>query len=145
MKFMNHNMFMKLFCLFCFITPFLSSCGNSEKKFDQQSYQQHKESLADKEKKNPLAFLIVSGDSKKNLIGQTVIHGKITNKATVCSYQDVRIKMLCYKDHKMVEEHEDLIDDIVKPNTAINFKTHYRLPKGTDSVALSAISASIAE
>ena len=136
---------MKLFSLISFITFLLSSCSGGEKKFDQQSYDQHKESLVDKEKKNPLAFLIVSGDDMKNMIGQTVIHGKITSKATVCSYHDIRIKLLCYKDDKMVEEHEDVVKDIVKPNSGVNFKTRYRLPKGTDSVSLSIMSASIAE
>jgi hypothetical protein len=123
----------------------LISCSNSEKKFDQQSYEQHKESLADKEKKNPITFLSVTGDNKKNLIGQTVVRGKISNKATVSSYKDIRIKILCYKNDKMVEEHEDVINDIIKPNSTKDFKTRYRLPKGTDSIALSVMSAVTAE
>ena len=53
--------------------------------------------------------------------------------------------MLCYKDGKMVEEHEDIIDDVIKPNSDKDFKTKYRLPKGTDSIDLSVMSASIAE
>src|SRR3954454_20099615 len=86
---------------------FLTSCGSSQKKFDSQSYEQHKESLAEKEKKNPLTFLSVTGDDKRNLIGQTVVRGKILNKATISSYKDVRIKMLCYKNNNMLIEHED--------------------------------------
>lgn len=123
----------------------LCSCGSSEKKFDKQSYEEHKESLAEKEKKNPLNFLSVTGDNKKNLIGQTVIRGKISNKATVSAYKDVRIKMLCYKDDKLVIEHEDVIDDVIKPNSTKDFKTKYRLPKGTDSIALSIMSATVVE
>lgn len=53
--------------------------------------------------------------------------------------------MLCYKNGSMLEEHEDLVDDIVKPNTAEDFKTKYRLPKGADSIALSVMSAAVAE
>jgi len=90
---------MKRFSIFC-IVFFLTACGSSEKKFDSQSYEQYKESLAEKEKKNPLAFLTVTAENKKNIIGQTVVRGKISNKATVSSYKDVRIKMLCYKDNK---------------------------------------------
>jgi hypothetical protein len=125
---------------FCFVSVFLFSCS-SNKKFDEQTYEQHKESIADKEKDNPLKFLLVSGGDKKNVIGQTVIRGKVTNKATISSYKDVRIKMLCYKDNSMVEEHEDVIEDEIKPNTTKDFKTHYRLPKGTDSIALTVMSA----
>jgi hypothetical protein len=135
----------KSFSAFCFILLLTASCGGSEKKFDAQSYEKHKESLAEKEKKNPIDFLTVSADNKRNIIGQTVVRGKIANKATVSSYKDVRIKMLCYKDNKMVEEHEDVIDKIIKPNSSGDFKIKYRLPKGTDSIAVSVMSASIVQ
>src|SRR5438876_11774985 len=106
-------------------TIFLLSCG--EKNFDQQSYEQHKESIAGKEKKKPLLFLSVTGYNKKNIIGQTVIYGKIVNKATVCAYKDVRIKMLCFKNNKIAEEHEDIVNNIIKANSITDFKTRYRL------------------
>src|SRR4051812_21486231 len=96
--------------IFFSVLFFLISCG-SETKFDSQSYEQHKESLAEKEKKNPLAFLIIVNDNKKNIIGQTVVRGKISNKATINAFKDVRIKMLCYKDNKIEEEHEDVINN----------------------------------
>ena len=123
----------------------MNSCSGSETKTDEQAYTEQKESLEQKEKKHPLQFLHVEGDNKKNIIGQTVIHGTIYNKATIASYKDVRIKMLCYKDGKMVEEHEDVLDDVIKPNTDNDFKTRYRLPKGTDSIDLSVMSASVAD
>lgn len=122
-----------------------ASCGSEEQKLDTASYEKTKESLSDKEKKNPLKFLTVTGDNKKNLIGQTVVRGTIKNTASVTAYRDVRIKMLCYKNGSMVEEHEDLVDDIVKSNTVEDFKTKYRLPKGADSIALSVMSAAVAE
>jgi major membrane immunogen (membrane-anchored lipoprotein) len=55
---------MKRFSIFC-IVFFLTACGSSEKKFDSQSYEHYKESLAEKEKKNPLAFLTVTAENKK--------------------------------------------------------------------------------
>ena len=137
---------MKYFPLTCFIILLLTACGSSaEKQTDEKKYTEQKESLEQTEKKHPLRFLKVEGDDKKNLIGQTVVRGTIYNKATVIAYKDVRIKMLCYKAGKMVEEHEDIIDDIVKPNTDKDFKTKYRLPKGTDSIELSVMSASVAD
>jgi hypothetical protein len=39
----------------------------------------------------------------------------------------------------------DVIDDMIKPNSIDNFKIKYRLPKGTDSIALSVMSADVAE
>lgn len=136
---------MKFIPAICLIFSILVSCSSNEKKLDEESYTAQKESLEQKEKKHPLQFLRVEGDNKKNIIGQTVIRGTIYNNATVASYKDVRIKMLCFKDGKMVEEHEDTIDDVIKPNSDNDFKTKYRLPKGTDSIHLSVMSASIAE
>ena len=133
-----------IFCAFLVVSV-MGSCGGSETKTDEQAYTEQKESLEQKEKKHPLQFLHIEGDNKKNIIGQTVIHGTIYNKATIASYKDVRIKMLCYKDGKMVEEHEDVLDDVIKPNTDNDFKTRYRLPKGTDSIDLSVMSASVAD
>ncbi|QEC65924.1 hypothetical protein FRZ67_00880 [Panacibacter ginsenosidivorans] len=133
-----------IFCLF-FITVTLLSCGSDAKKSEEQTYTEQKESLEQKEKKNPLHFINVTGDNKKNIIGQTVIRGILYNKATVVAYKDVRIKMLCYKNGKMVEEHEDVINDVIKPNSEKEFKTRYRLPKGTDSINLSVMSAIVAE
>jgi len=43
----------------------------------------------------------------------------------------------------MMIEHEDVNDDVIKSNSINNFKIKYRLPKGTDSIALSVMSASV--
>ena len=64
-----------------------------EKKFDTQSYEKTKETLAHKEKNNPAKFLKVDNRDRKNLIGQTVVIGHITNKASICTYKDVELKM----------------------------------------------------
>jgi hypothetical protein len=136
---------MKPFSTFCIGFFLFMSCGSGEKKFDSQSYEQHKESLAEKEKKNPSAFLTLSAGNKKNIIGQTVVRGKISNRATVRSFKDVRIKMLCYKDRKMVEEHEDVVDEVIKPGSTNDFKLKYRLPKGTDSIAFYVMNADVAD
>ena len=124
---------------------FFSSCSAESKEDTEKTYTEQKESLGTKEKKHPVKFIEVIGDNKKNLIGQTVIRGKIKNKASIATYKDVRIKMLCYKDGVMVEEHEDIINEVIKPNSTIDFKTKYRLPKGTDSIALSVMSVAVEE
>lgn len=74
---------------------------------------------------------------------QTVTKGEVTNNATVCSYKNVRIKMLCYdKNGGRIEEHEDIMDDVIAPGHSASFKTRYKLPKETDSIAVSIMSAS---
>ena len=118
---------------FCFI-----SC---KEKFDNKTYQENKESLAQRESEHPQQFLKISSNDKKNLFGATVVKGKIVNTASVAAYKNARVKMLCYKNGIRVEEHENIMPDIIKPGTVHNFKIKYRLPKGTDSLVLSIMSA----
>ncbi|HEX8334327.1 MAG TPA: hypothetical protein VF622_17020, partial [Segetibacter sp.] len=119
----------------------LTSCNGTDTKIDKDNYEKTKESLEEKEKKNPLSFLVVSGSEKRNFLGKTVINGTIENKASVCSYKEVRIKMLYYKEGTLVANHEQVLDEVVKASSSLNFKTRYFTPKGTDSVALSIMSA----
>ena len=53
----------------------------------------------------------------------------------------MRVKILCYHNGIKVEEHEDVFPDLIKPGNESNFKTKYHLPKGTDSIALSVMTA----
>ena len=129
-----------------FVSMVLISCGDTKKKFDGQSYEKTKESLEDKEKKNPLTFLEVKGSDRRNWFGQTVIKGIVYNKATLVSYRDVRVKMLFYnKEGKLVANHEDVYTETISPNNFMKFKTRYGTPRGTDSVALSIMSAAVVD
>jgi hypothetical protein len=120
-------------CMVC-----LFACSDN---FDTKTYSENKESLAQRESDNPAQFLHVSSDDKKNLFGATVVKGKVVNTASVVAFKNIRIRMLCYKSGVRVEEHEDVFPNIIKPGTVKNFKIKYHLPKGTDSLALSVMSA----
>ena len=105
-----------------------------EKKFDTQSYEKTKETLAHKEKNNPAKFLKVDNRDRKNLIGQTVVIGHITNKASVCTYKDVELKMSFYsKTGTKLDEGIETIYETIHPGESVKFKTKYFAPKGTDS------------
>ena len=125
---------------FCLMLVCSVSCKD---KFDDKNYTKNKQSLALNEKQNPEQFLKIYADNKKNVFGATVVKGKLVNTASVCIYKNARIKMLCYKNNVRVEEHEDVFKDAIKPGIMKNFKTKYHLPKGTDSIALSVISADV--
>lgn len=109
-----------------------------EKDFDNSSYETVKETLAEKEKNNPKRFLMVSNTDRKNLIGQTVVKGSISNKATVCWYKDVELRLSFYsKTGVKLDEGLETIYENIGPGKTIKFKTKYFAPKGTDSVAIS--------
>src|ERR1043165_7116407 len=79
--------------LFVLFAAFLISCGSKEHKFDTNTYEKNKESLEDKEKKNPEQFLSVISSDKKNWLGRSVISGNVHNKASVVSYSGIRLKI----------------------------------------------------
>ncbi len=113
-----------------------------EKKFDEETYEKSKESLADKEKNNPSRFLIVDNKDRKNIIGQTVVIGHLFNKATVCTYKDIEIKLSFYsKTGVKLDEGMETIYETIPPGEKVKFKTKYFAPKGTDSVAVQVLKA----
>lgn len=115
------------------------ACKNEKKdnKFDTKTYEQVKETLAEKEKKNPEKFLTVNSHDHKNIIGQTVVKGTITNHATVCSYKDVELRLSFFsKTAVKLDEGLETIYEIIAPGKTVKFKTKYFTPKGTDSVAI---------
>lgn len=117
----------------------LLACKNNtgEKKFDNASYETVKESLAEKEKKNPARFLVVNNRDRKNLIGQTVVIGTLTNKASICWYRDVELKLSFYsKTGVKLDEGLETVYENIAPGKSVKFKTKYFAPKGTDSVAI---------
>lgn len=123
-----------------------SSCSDTMGVRDQEVYEKQKASLSGQEKQKPLSFLRLYASSKKNMFGSTVVTGAVSNSATVSSYKNVRLKLLSFDNSgKMLEEHEDVLTGAIKPNNSKDFKLRYHLPKTTDSVAVSIISANVAE
>jgi hypothetical protein len=130
--------------VFAVFVMFLVSCGSAETKFDTNTYEQAKESLEERERKNPEQFLIVTSTDKKNLIGQTVIRGTISNRATVCVYKDVQVKISFFsKTGVLLEENKETIYEIVTPNNNVKFKSKYFAPKGTDSMTMTVLDAKV--
>lgn len=125
------------------ISIFSCKDDKKEKKFDTENYEKVKETLADKEKNNPARFLSVSNRDHKNIIGQTVVKGTITNSATVCTYKDVELRLSFYsKTATKLDEVVEVIYETIAPGKTVKFKTKYFAPKGTDSVAIKVMKAS---
>jgi len=123
----------------------LSSCGgtgDTKTTVKKDKYEETKETLADTEKKNPVRFISVSGHDKHNIIGQTVVKGTLTSKATVAVYKDVQVELAFYsKTGALLEKDIETVFETLSPGISADFKTKYFAPKGTDSVALKVITA----
>jgi len=123
---------------------FALACKSNEKKFDSATYEKTKETLEEKEKKNPEQFLSVTSSDKKNIIGQKVIRLSIHNRATVATYKDVKLKISFYsKTGTLLEDNEETVYDIITPNNTIKYKTKYFAPKGTDDVKITILDAKV--
>lgn len=122
----------------------LISCGSAEKKFDNKTYEETKVSLEEKEKKNPEQFLVATSLDKKNIIGQKVIRITIQNKASVCTYKDVKVRISFFSETgtRLTEEEETIYKSIL-PNSSIKHKTKYFAPKGTDDVRVTVVDAKV--
>mgnify|MGYP001795714899 CR=1 FL=1 len=88
-----------LFFVSVFLFISISCNSNIENKAagEKASYEETKKALLDKEQKNPVNFLVVHGNDKKNLVGQTVVKCIIKNNATVAAYKDVDLKLFLKK------------------------------------------------
>lgn len=122
----------------------LSACNSStpNEKKEKESYEVAKETLAEKEQKNPATFITVSSKDKHNLIGQTVIKGNLQSKAKVAVYQDIELELAFYsKTGALLEKDTEVIYETLQPGASASFKSKYFAPKGTDSIAISVLKA----
>jgi hypothetical protein len=133
----------KYFSLVIFAAILLFACNeNDSSKEKKESYEVTKKELLSKEQKDPTAFISISGHNKKNIVGQTVVRGTLTNKASVASFKDVEIKLTFYSKTKaLLETDKETIFEILEPGESKDFKTKYFAPKGTDSVGLQVLGA----
>lgn len=135
-----------IFSLLFIILVTFSACSSKATKEakEKDSYEKAKESLEEREKKNPMAFITVSSKDKHNLIGQTVIKGSINNNAKVCVYKDVQIELSFFsKTGVLLEKDNETIFELVEPGKSAEFKTKYFAPKGTDSVGIKVLGAKV--
>ncbi|HVZ26627.1 MAG TPA: hypothetical protein VG842_11250, partial [Sediminibacterium sp.] len=106
------------------------------------SYEQVKETLAEKEMKNPARFLAIKNHDRKNLIGQTVVIGTIQNNATLCWYRDIALRLSYFsKTGVKLDESLETVYENIAPGKSTKFKTRSFAPRGTDSVAVLVLNA----
>ncbi len=104
---------------------------------EKEKYQKAKETLEEKERKNPIAFLSVNSHDKHNLIGQTVVKGTVSNMAKVCTYKDVSLELSFFsKTGALLLKTNETVYDKIEPGKSVNFKAKEFAPKGSDSVAI---------
>jgi hypothetical protein len=119
----------------------LTACGGGQKDADK-NYENSKESIEQIEQKNPVKFITVEGEKKKNLIGQTVVNADVHNNAKMVTYKDVDVKISFYsKTGTVLEEDHETVYENIAPGTSVHFKSKFFTPKGTDSISFKVVEA----
>ena len=127
---------------FLLLSVILIACNSDPVNKEKESYDVTKKVLLKKEETDPSAFLTVTGNSKKNIVGQTVVRGTLVNKASVATFKDVNIELTFFSKTKaLLETDKETIFQILNPGESQDFKTKYFAPKGTDSVGLRVLGA----
>ena len=138
----NTHLFKNIAAGICILALF--SCSGKSDKAAADDYEKGKISMEEVEQKNPKRFLTVTGKSKKNVLGQTVIKGSVKSSAKIVSYKDVEIKLSFFsKTGALLEEDRETVYETIAPGAEADFKSKYFAPKGTDSVGFQVISAKL--
>ncbi len=131
--------------LYLFLMLMVGSSCENKNDYDintGKNYENNKLNLEKTEQKSPAVFLSVIGERKKNILGQSIIKGKIINMAKIVSYKDIDVKLFFYsKTGALLEEDHEILYETIAPGHIKKFKSKYFTPKDTDSVAFKIIGA----
>ncbi|HEX2901034.1 MAG TPA: FxLYD domain-containing protein [Bacteroidia bacterium] len=91
----------------------------------------------EKEQANPQEYVEIEIDPKKNLFGETVIEGTLTNKASLTSYKDFEL-MIHWNDEKGValDSAVEMILENLDPGENVAFKTKRKGPRHSKSTLM---------
>jgi hypothetical protein len=122
----------------------LAACNSATKTEEKEkaSYEKAKETLEEKEKKNPANFITASCRDRSNLIGQTVMKISLTSKATVAIYKDIELELSFFsKTGALLQKDVTTIYKTLAPGETVTEKEKQYTPKQTDSISLKVLSA----
>jgi hypothetical protein len=94
----------------------------------------------------PEEFLAVEIDPKKNLLGESIIEGEISNKASKTTYQDVEL-MIHWNDEAgmVLDSAIEVVFGQVAPAAKLTFKTKRKGPRKARSTIVHVRDAKVLE
>ena len=116
----------------------LAGCNTIEtkrEKSEHKKYEESKQDLASNERKHAKDFVSLTITDRRNLLGQTVIKGTLTNNAKIVTYKDVEVKFSFFsKTRALIGQDIETVYDSIPPGRNVSFKSKSFAPKDTDSV-----------
>ena len=134
----------KLLFLITITLSILCGCESKaeKEKVAEDKYEKAKESLEEREKKNPVEFITVTSKDKHNLIGQTVVKGSIHNTAKICTYKDLELEFSFFsKTGVLLQKELKTIYENIPAGKSSDFKEKMWVNKDADSMSIKVLKA----
>ena len=140
---------MKKHLVLAVVTLFiLSSCNEGSKSNHSNKgtdYIEAKQTIEDIERATPTNYLKGSINSHKNLVGQWVITGTLSNKATTITYKDAILEFrFLTKTHTVLSTSKQSVYEFIAPNQSATFNFKLTAPKEATEVNWSIVQAKAA-
>lgn len=129
----------KVFGFIVLTSVLFAACQSKAEKetTEKEVYEKAKESLEEREKKNPVEFISVTSKDKHNLLGQTVIKGSINNNAKVCTYKDIELEFSFFsKTGVLLQKELKTIYENIPAGKSSDFKEKMWVNKDSDSMSI---------
>lgn len=138
--------------LIIFLIILIAACGqtNSSIKenssFSNSSHEKTPEELRQellmKEKQNPITYLKQQSTWRRNLIGETVLEGTISNIATLANFKDVILDVTWLtKTQTKLKSEKYAVYEYIGAGKSITYKIKANAPSSTGGVQIEIASA----
>jgi len=121
----------------CFLaTLSFSACDNGYAD-NTGSYENARLTLKEQESLYPTSFIKSDGTYRRNLIGEWVMEGSVTSKATVANYKDVVLNISYYsKTNTLIGSEQHTLYEYLAPGSTVQFKIKSFGYKGTSGIGV---------
>ena len=116
-----------------------SNVSNSQREKTPDELRQE---LLMKEKENPLIYIKQQGTWRKNLLGESILEGTLTNTATLANFKDVILNVIWLtKTQTELKTERYAVYEYVGAGKSVSYKIVANAPKATGSVQIGIASA----
>ncbi|PWL24452.1 MAG: hypothetical protein DCO96_13295 [Fluviicola sp. XM-24bin1] len=98
------------------------SCVNriDSSGFSPAEYEETKMTLEEQEKSNPMGFIDIDIQYRKNMWGTFIISGSITNRATIATYKEPVFRFSYYsKTGRLLGNKDKIWDEFLEPGKSL--------------------------
>lgn len=98
--------------------------------------------LAEKEKTNPIEYLVPTVRWRKNFVDQTIIEGSIMNHASIAVFKDIAFEIsYLSKTDAVISTQQFMVYEVAEPGKWASFKFKVYSPSETKNVSVRVVTA----